>query len=474
MKYRRTLTLFRRRSVSSSSRASVCTIILVFTYLGVSIFAQSAIGAASRTAPSHFRIGEKLTYSVSFGKFDNAGYAEMYVVSRGKIAGKDAVELRSKIKTLEFVSAAFFLFDESRVVYASPETGLPLYIDRSVNDGPLPKEIVSNYLSEPTSNFDLLSLIYKARETGGVGTFPLSEDGQMFNPTCGAGENQEVKTAAGVFETNVSTVESEYLAAKGVTDLKINFAANESRVPILIRFKTVKGEFRAELAGIQNLAPIVAVVVPTPSITPRPRATPKPTPSPDPYIENTPLAPELGFGLGESLDYNITAGGKPVAAVNFSVKERKLFEKQDSLLLTATITGIEQGNQTFSLGDSIRVQVNPETLAPRFSESTFGAALSILNQTLRFDQKTGMVAFGGPNKIDAPIGTHTILSLIYAMRSFNLKPSKDPNNPVNDTRVAVFWNDHPLVFTIRPSNEETLTINDEKVSAQLITVNTGN
>src|SRR5207245_10921879 len=107
---------------------------------------------ASRTAPSHCRSGEKLTYSGSFGKCENAGYAEMYVVSRGKIAGKDAVELRSTIKTLEFVSAAFFLFYESRVVYASPETGLPLYISRSVNDGPLPKEIVSNYLSEPTSN----------------------------------------------------------------------------------------------------------------------------------------------------------------------------------------------------------------------------------------------------------------------------------------------------------------------------------
>jgi hypothetical protein len=75
--------------------------------------------------------------------------------------------------------------------------------------------------------------------------------------------------------------------------------------------------------------------------------------------------------------------------------------------------------------------------------------------------------------VDAPVGTHSILSLIYAMRSFNLRPSKDPNNPVNDTRVAVFWDDRVHIFTLRPVNAETILLGGEKVNAQLITVITG-
>jgi hypothetical protein len=60
------------------------------------------------------------------------------------------------------------------------------------------------------------------------------------------------------------------------------------------------------------------------------------------------------------------------------------------------------------------------------------------------------------------------------MRSFNLKPSKVRDNPVNDTRVAVFWDSRPYVFTLRPSAAAEITVNGEKRQAQLITINTGN
>src|SRR5258708_9974808 len=164
------------------------------------------------------------------------------------------------------------------------------------------------------------------------------------------------------------------------------------------------------------------------------------------------VAGELGFQLGESLDYRISTGGKPVAVITLNARERKLFQKEDSLLLTATITGIEQGSNAFRLGDSARVQVDPETLAPKWFESKFASAFAGLNQTATFDKRTGNISFGGPQPIDCPIGTHTMLSLVYAMRSFNLKPSRDLNNPVNDTRVAVFWESKAYVFTLRPSN----------------------
>ena len=457
----------------------------IFVFLSLTIFVwcvgftPTANAQAVAASPRLFRIGEKLTYNLSFGKINDGGYAEMYVVSSGRLSGKDVVEIRSRSKTQGIINAAFFTLDESRTVFAAPDTGLPLYVRRVTHEGPEPTEVVNNYLKDPTSNFDLLTVMYKAREAGGIGTYPFLEGGQTYTATFQTKNNEKVKVDAGEFDTLVSIVQSDLLTANGIKELKINFTNDEDRVPVLIRGKTTKGEFRASLVSVHVDAPVAAptqVVSPTPKpiSTPRPVSTPRPTPSPTPYIENQPLSSELGFQLGETLNYNITTGGKPVAAITLSAAERKLYLKQDSLLLTATIMGTEPGNTAFRLGDSVNVQVDPDTLAPKWYESKFVTPIVGLNQTVTFDQRTGNVSFGGAAPYDGPVGTHSLLSLVYAMRSFNLKTSKDPNNPVNDTRVAVFWESTSYIFVLRPSDPADININGEKVSAQQITVLTGN
>ncbi len=433
--------------------------------------------AAAQEASSRFRVGEKLSYNVSFGKFSNAAYAEMSVVSRGKLDGHEVVELKSRLKMLGIVSAAFFQFDEDRTVFAAPDTGLPLYVSKVVNYGVEPKETVGNYLKEPTTNFDLLSLIYKAREANGAGSFTLFENERLFTVTFQPTVSEKIKTEAGEFDTVVSVVQSDYLTEKGFREVKINFGTDENHVPVLIRVKTSKEVFKVSLADIQLPKPVVEKT-PAAIQTPVAAASPKPVATPAPYVENQPLSPELGFALGETLDYKVTENEKPVATITLAAKERKLFRMknfaEDSLLLTATVTGIEQGNRTFVLGDSIRVQVDPETLAPFWGENRFGGELKNLNQTVMFDRKNGSIAYGGAETVEAPIGTHTLLSMIYAMRSFNLKPSKDPKNPVNDTRVAVFWESQPLVFVLQPLNPDEITVNGEKILAQTVIVTTSN
>ncbi len=422
-----------------------------------------------------FRIGERIAYNVSFGKFNNVAYAEMHVVSRGKLGDKDAVELRSRIKTLDFLSAAFYALDESRTVFAAADTGMPLYVTKTLNNRVTPTQEIDNYLTNPASGYDLLTMIYKAREAGGAGSFPLLENDKAYTVTLAPGASEKVKTDAGEFETTVSTVQCEYLTENGITNLRINFSSDEQRIPAMIRFKTAKGEFRAVVSSIQILQTEPATdPTPTPVQTPRPAATPKPIPTPAPYLENEPLAPELLFAIGETLEYKITSGGQPVGSVTLQAKERKQFFGEDSLLLTGTVTSVEPENGLFALQDSIRVYVNPETLAPMQLDAKFGAALSSMNQSVLFDQRGGSVVLNSTNRIEIPIGTHSILSLLYAARSFNLKPSKNLTNPVNDTRVAVFWQTKPHIFTLRPSTSEIITLLGEKVPAQLISINTGN
>jgi len=425
---------------------------------------------------TNFRIGERLTYNISFERYNNAGYAEIYVVSRGRIADRDAVELRSKIKTNDIVSAAFYLLDESRTTFASAEKGLPLYVRKSENASIQPRETISNYLISPILNYDLLTLIYQARNAGGVGTFSLQENDKIYSISLTSTGNEKVRTDLGEYDTSFSIVQSDYLTEKGLTDFKINFSNDEQKIPVLFRFKTTKGDFRVTLASVQMIEEeTVAGPPPTTLIqTPRPSPTPTPIPTATPYIENQPLLRELPFELGETLDYQISNGGQIIGGVRLEAKERKQFLGQDSLLLNALITASAPGNRIFSLGDGIKANVNPDSIAPQQIEIKFTGSLSSFNQMTGFDQKTGVATLNGVNRIQIPVGTHSLLSLIYAIRSFNLKPSKDLNNPVNDTRVAVFWDKQPYVFTLRPSTADIINLRGEKISAQQISINTGN
>jgi len=455
--------------------------LILFSILGTSFFynfqnafAQNPVKLQT-LPPTPFRIGERLTYNVSFEKFNNAAYAEIYAVSRGKLGEKDAVELRSKIKTNELASA-FYLIDETRTTYAASDSGLPLYIRRTSNIGATPKETVSNYLVNPTAYHDLLTVIYQARNAGGAGTFPFQEDDKIYNAVFqNGGKAERLKTDAGEFDTSISTVQSEYLMEKGITNLRINFSTDAARIPVLIRFKTAKGDFRADLASVQTIEPeTTAEPAPTPVQPPRPPTAPRPIATPTPYIENEPLASELPFKLGETLEYQISTGGQMVGLVTLQAKERKQFAGQDSLLLTAIVTGTEPRQQIFKLNDQIRAQVNPLSLAPQQIELKSGGVLGAFNQQITFDQRTGTAMGSRANRVEIPVGTHSILSLAYAIRSFNLKPSKDLTNPVNDTRVAVFLDDKAYVLILRPSTADLINLQGEKISAQLITVTTGN
>ena len=439
----------------------------------LTLLACGAALAQDSKTDTAFRVGERITYSVSYDKYSNIAYAEINTVSRGALSGKDVIELRAKFKTLNFFSAAFYEVDEIRTTLASPDTGLPLFVSRVEGPDGIPKETISDYPKVPAVNFDLVTLIYKIRHSGGSGAANFQDGDKVYGVTFQPSGTESVKTPAGNFETTIVTVQSEYFTELGINELRINLSNDEARIPAVVRMKIKKSEFRAEAASVQMPVP-----EPTATPTPIPGNTPKPTPTPvrtpEPYIANQPLAPELSFELGESLEYRVTAAGRNVGTFVMRARERKQINGVDSLVLAATVINSEPGNPIFNLNDSITVNADPESLAPRQIEIKMSGALNSLNQTAIFDDKTGAIIFKGTTKVDAPIGTHSILSLIYAMRSFNLKPSKTPDNPVNDTRVAVFWESQPYIFTLRPSNPDTITVNGEKVSAQLVTIKTGN
>ncbi len=457
------------------------TLVCLVVFLGAAaLFILKGVSAQSleksgSLSPTPFRVGEKLTYTVSFGRFKNAGYAELYAVSRGKMSDRDAVELQSKFKTSELVSAAFYYLDESRTTFAAADSGLPLYIRKTSNAGLSGTETVSNFLTVPTPNFDLLTLIYKLRNAGGAGSFLMQEDDKIYAVNALAAVSEKVKTDTGEYETTLSTIQSEYFTQKGIKDFRINFSTDEQKIPVSVRFKTSKGEFQALLASVQMIEPETEPQPkPTPTPVPVQTPTPTPAPTPTPSLDNQPLSANLPFVLGETLEFRITSNGQNVGAFLLQARERRIIDKRDVLFLTATISRAEKGVGIFNAGDSITAQVNAESLVPYQFDAAFTGSLSSFNQSVRFDQERGFALTGGANQTQIPLNTHSLLSLVYAVRSFNLRAVWDTKNPIMDTRVSVFYDTQFYVFTIRPLEPEIITLNGEKIPAQMITVITGN
>ncbi len=439
------------------------------------VAAGGAQAQSNGTAPTAFRVGERITYSIWFDKYSDVAYAEHYVASRGALAGKDAVELKSKLRTLNLVSAAFFEVDESRTVFADPATGLPLYSKVVRNPDGMPSETVSDYLKEPTTNFDLLTLLYKVRQSGGTGSANIFENGRIYTVTFAPKGTETVKTPAGDFDTSIVWVQSDYFKELGFREVTVNLSNDEARIPAVIKLRSKRNEMRAVVASIQTLLPEPEV---TPTPTPAPAIPPMPTPTPvrtpEPYVDNEPLQGDLSFQLGEALEYRVTAGGRAVGTFVMRARERKNIGGRDTLVLAASVTNAAPGNPVMQLNDSVTALVDPESLAPRQIDIKLQGPLSSLNQTSIFDSRTGSITYKGNNRVDAPVGTHSILSLIYAMRSFNLRMSKTRDNPVNDTRVAVFWDTQPYIFKLRPASEESIEVNGAKVLAQPVSVTTDN
>lgn len=450
----------------------------IFVLGFIAVFAQEV--QKSPTAP--FRPGERLSYSVSFNKITDAAYAEIYVVSRGRLSGKDAVELQGKFKTTNLVSA-FYLLDEIRLSYASVETGLPLFTKIVANEGIQPKETTKNFLENPTAYHDLLTAIYQSRSLNGTGNVTFQENEKTYNAAFQTIGTEKVKTDAGEFDTSVSTVQSLFLDEAGFKDFRINYSVDEAHLPVLIRFKTQKGEFRAALASVQTILPETQAE-PTPVLTattPTPQTiqTPRPLPTSTPYIDNQPLSEDLPFALGETLNYRIASLGQNIGTVTIQAKERKQIKGRDglpidSLLLTATVSAGGQQKGILNVGDSIKSYVDPISLAPMNIDLKLNGALSSYNQTVQFEQSAGFAFDNTGNRTEIPVGTHSLLSLLYAIRTFNLTQSKISINPVNDTRVAVFVGNKPYVLTLRPATVETIELAGVKVSAQVVSVATGN
>ncbi len=82
-----------------------------------------------------YRVGERLSYNVSFSNFLTAAHVNLLVVSRATFFNREGLQLRAHIETTGVVNAALYALNDDYTSYINPESGVPFRTQQVVREG---------------------------------------------------------------------------------------------------------------------------------------------------------------------------------------------------------------------------------------------------------------------------------------------------------------------------------------------------
>jgi hypothetical protein len=402
------------------------------------IFPVAAQNGVHSVSQGIYRVGEKLTYNISYSSFPSAAHAEFEIVARGDFYGREGIQLRAHLETTGVVNVALFALNNDYVTYIDPETGLPFRSQETARDAmstaeashdfpqPAGNDAIPPKISALSGTFDFLSAFYRARALpladGGEYDLTVRSEGVDYPVELKVVGRQTIRTNVGSFETIVTQVK----ANSRFKNVKVYFTNDERRVPVLFTGRVNSGELRAELAGSEMIAPPPSKAKPTATVEPNPVAV-APPPAAAPVVTGN-----WPFPLNEQLNFQIFVGPgtTPMGSANFQVKGRSKYFDRDGIFLTVTAQTTNAAARVFVARDQIDSYVDPRALLPYRTVFNLLEGKRRLNQTLTTNQDSGMVSVEGGTRLEVPVGTHDYVSFFYALRTFNLALSKRNGVPV--------------------------------------------
>ena len=464
--------------------AAAC-LLLIFGALAFSLTAQQPTDPGAQTITSGpYRVGERLTYSISFSNFISAAHVELLVAGRGTFFGREGIQLKGHVETTGVVNVALFAINNDYTTYVDPATGLPYRSEQTIretertaatfadfNQPAVTGELAVKSNAAMPGTYDLLSAIYRVR------TLPLTDGSSYSLNVQSEKENYQIelrvtgvdriKTSVGSFDTKVCQVRLKNESRGNTTNLKVYFSDDPRHVPVLITSKLSAGEIRAELAGS-------AFVVPTPPA--QPAATPTPASSGPPrtpvVIPGTPEADsadlkDLPFKIGEQLNYQVFLPNIPAAVGNatFHVRARSKYFDHDGLFFKLTAQTTNALQKVFVANDTIASYVDPKTLLPFHTEIVLNEGRRRSNSTLTINQDYGSATTEAGAKIEIPVGTHDYLSFFYMVRTFNLSPPKR-------NAISILVGKKPKTLFITALKREPLQLASQTIPAIQISLTT--
>jgi Protein of unknown function (DUF3108) len=455
----------------------VCLAVFLFVLTGVSAQDKPELTSAPFDA-AVYRVGERLTYNVSFAQFVSAGHIELLVAGRGHYFDRDGIQLQAHVETSGVVNVALLSLNNDYTTYVDAATGLPYRAQQIVREAGRTTEAASEY-NQPAGTdaippklrggdslgtFDLLSAIYRLRTmpltVGSAHNFTVRSEAHDYQADVRVVGHSMVKTNVGSFNAIVVKVR---MSDSPIYNIVVYLSDDEWHVPVLVTGRHDDGEIRAELAASELLAPAAPTVTPTPApVAPNPPTKTVVTP---PTTSGPSL--NLPFKVGEQLNYQVYLGtsAEPVGALTFAVTARGRYFNRDGLLFTVTAQTNGAGGRLFFVNDKILSYVDPETLLPFHTEMNFAEGKWRNTRAYTVDQNRGAVTTDKNQRIEIPVGTHDLISAIYAIRTFDLSPKRQ-------NAISILAISQPRTLLVNSQQRETIELNGQQVPALLVTLST--
>jgi hypothetical protein len=436
-----------------------------------------------------YRLGERLSYTVSFSNFSVAAHVDMLVGARGTFFEREGIELRAHVETIGVVNAALYAINNDYVSYVDPATGLPFRLRQVIREGTRSTEASGDFNPSITAaqaansfpgTYDFLSALYRLRAlplaAGATYRFTVQNEATSYEVEAKVSGREVVKTNVG--SSNAIVTQLRVPGNRAATDyrVRIYFSDDERHLPLLITAQHPAGEIRAELASAEILTePLPATgTKPDPSATPAPsplqgdgaRQPTQPGPAPTPAAGANSL-PELPFKPGEELNFNFFAGtgSQRVGTASFQVRARARYFNRDGMLLTALMQTSGPGQSLFPVNDQISSYVDATTLLPFRTELRLQEGRRRVSWNVSVEQDRGTALFDDGSRVEMPVATHDLLSVFYALRSYDLSVGRQ-------TRVSLLINKRPRLLIVTALGNETIELNGQRIPAVQLALTT--
>jgi hypothetical protein len=437
------------------------------------LFAQEKDGGVAPLAFSQapYRVGERLTYNVSFSNFPSAAHVETEVVARGMHFGREAVQLRAHVETTGVINVALYAINNDYTTYIDPQTGLPFRSEERPRDAIRSADFVHDF-NQPGGNeaippkqrgfpgtYDFLSVFYRARAlplvVGEIYNFSVRGETSEYQAELKVVGKDTIRTNVGSYPTVVTQIK---VANSPIKSMKIYFSDDERHVPVLMSARVSAGDLTAELAGSEIVKPPDAVPTPTPAIV----AAPIPTPAPP-----STLSENLPFKIGEQLNYQVFIGtnNTPLGLATFQVRGRSKYFDRDGVYLTVTAQTTGAAAALFVARDQVDSYVEPKALLPYRTVMSLSEGARRLNQVLTINQDNGIATTDKGARIEIPVGTHDYVSFFYVLRTFNLTAKKR-------SAIAVLVENKVKTLFVELQKREMIQLGDRQVSAIAVSITT--
>ncbi|MBA3321405.1 MAG: DUF3108 domain-containing protein [Pyrinomonadaceae bacterium] len=447
----------------------------------------STVAATAGFSSAPYRVGEKLTYNVSFSNFGTAAHVETWVASRGTFTNREGIELRARVETVGVVSAALFAINNEYVSYVDPGTGLPFRTQLIKREQSLPDVLLraagqpevspGDVLSppppsEPTTSlegtpvtYDLLAALYRLRALplAPGASYPLTaqNDGLRYAAELKVSGRETIQTPAGSFNTVATQLRVKDSPANNYR-ISIYFSEDARHLPVLITARLAAGEVRALLASSEMIEPVVAAPPANVARTPPVPSPPglRPTPSVPPAVSGGAPLPGLPFGVGEELNFNFYLGNatQPIGVANFQVRARASYFNRDGILINANMYTTGAGQRLFAVSDKIDTFIDAKTGLPFRTQLRILEGSHRVEGVVTFEQERGSAVTTDGQPLEIPVGTYELVSVLYAMRSFDLTPPKR-------NAVSLLINKRPRTLSITALKREVLELGGQRIPA---------